>query len=200
MTGRPGRILGAGIAVVALLSACSDDAQPAPSPSLPAPSASDTGSTPAGSATPTASKPTASVPPLPPEARASTSEGATAFVQHWFALVNYAYVTAETAPLIAASAGACGFCSSFAADIEEAKSARLSLEGGQFTVHGAATPGLDSDGRALVDANVSQEAVTELAADGATVEQVPSVTSAPLLIALIWDGVEWKVEGVDTSP
>ena len=52
----------------------------------------------------------ATAPVLPAEAREQTAAGAIAFVRHYFAVVDYAYATGDTAPLAAVSDPYCLPC------------------------------------------------------------------------------------------
>ena len=88
------------------LSACAADA---PQPTIlaapsggPSPSAVVTSPSPGPEA--------AAAPVLPAEAREQTAAGAIAFVRHYFAVVDYAYATGDTAPLAAISDAECRPC------------------------------------------------------------------------------------------
>ena len=90
------------------LSACASDVQqpttlPAPSEAL-SPSAAVT--------SPSAGPDTeaATAPVLPAEAREQTAAGAIAFVRHYFAVLDYAYATGDTAPLANISDPECQAC------------------------------------------------------------------------------------------
>jgi hypothetical protein len=194
MTGRPGRILWAGIAVVALLSACSDDAPPAPSPSLPAPSASDAGSTPAGSASPTSSA-AASVPPLPPEARAETSQGAAAFARYWFEVSDYAYATGDRSRLKEFSQQECVSCKSVVEEIESRHASGATFEGVDITVRSAeAAP---PDERGIVVTLVLDESPSRvIGADGSVIEEAAGSSGVAVNLYAVRANDAWKVFGI----
>ena len=92
----------------ALLSACASDVE---QPTTLEPSSAAV-STPAV-ATPPSGEPAPdppAAPVLPAEGREQTAAGAIAFVRHYFAVVDYAYATGDTAPLAAASDPKCAAC------------------------------------------------------------------------------------------
>lgn len=89
-----------------LLAGCTGGDEPAPSATA---SPQSPSSAPTSSASPSPVE-TVALPVMPEEAMVESDAGASAFVRHWFALVNYGYRTGDTEPLEVLSAEGCSAC------------------------------------------------------------------------------------------
>jgi Family of unknown function (DUF6318) len=194
MPGRLARLLSAGVAVVVLLGACSDDAQPKTEPSSsPSPAASPSASPEA--TTPQSATPAPAVPTLPPEARARTPEAAAAFARHWFKVLDYAYATGDVEQLRAVSDGECESCMAFISQIEGRTASGGSFRGGGIDVSIAEASPLDASQSSLVSIGYSQQPLVEVAADGSIVNEGSS-ESGTLSFYALYQESGWTAFGV----
>lgn len=128
--GRVRRSLVVGCVLPLLLAACSEAE---PTPQMPDP-------------TPTESSPTASVtgpvePTLPPEAEGDSIEAAEAFVSHFYATIDYAQATGDTAALRKLGAPSCAACKGGADIIERVYREGGTITGGEHVVESAKVTG-----------------------------------------------------------
>ena len=170
------------VATVALLSvgACTGeepaDGDPSPPPSV--------------SSTPSAT-PTATPPPLPPEAGEHSADGAAAFVEYYYSLINYAAVTGDVAPLDAASEKSCRACARLIA-----RYSNLYAAGGHSEDPGW-TPEITSSQLTKGDFYVTVDVKTASYLYKPTAEAPPTRMKAgdyQDLFRLDWHGTRWTVD------
>lgn len=121
------RLVASAFVLLALLSGCTDNAEPKP---LPTPSPS----TPSPSPSPSVSAPT-----LPAEAQGVSAKSAEAFVRYYVETINYASATGHTAQLQSASDERCVSCAAVQSAIETVYTTGSRLEGEGWVV-GAVEP------------------------------------------------------------
>ncbi len=129
------------LALAVVLPGCTSD-EKVPTVLPPAPSASPT---------PTASQaPEPMRVPIPPEATAETSQGASAFASYYLKLVEAAFATADPQALKEASAPGCGGCDALIGSVEGLKRQGHKRIGGNYVVREALAPAI-VDGDVVVD-------------------------------------------------
>ncbi len=139
----------------------------------------------AGTSSPTVSAP--SPPAFPAEAAAETTAGATAFVQWWFAELNYASATGDTTRLRQYSAAECTACQNFLDQIDGAYSAGGRIEGGAIRVEPeGARPG-DSSESIVVDLVVSSESGTVVDSSGQVTESFSADAPSAARAVVVYD-------------
>lgn len=197
------RVVGAGTAAVMLLalSACtsepSDDPTApsfAPAPSMPAPVESSEPSEDDSAPSVAPSVAALAPPELPAAATAETPEGAAAFAEWWFATLNYATATGETAELRATFLDNCQTCENFATQIETAYGSGGSISGGRIRVQVDVPAALQEGGVTLavgVDAEAGQVRDTE----GEVVEELGAESLASA-VAVLWEQERWALGGI----
>lgn len=179
----------------ALVGACSqDEPAPAPEPSSATSTTGSAGGSASGSASPT-SEPTEAPAPEPPalpsEATTPDAAGAAAFVRHWFDLVNYAYATGDTGPLVSASDTRCETCSSFIDSIESQYSSGGSFTGGAISVLDAVAPEPDPHAPSLVTSLYSQEAIAAVSSEGEVTAETPAEPSTTIAFYVARNADAW---------
>jgi hypothetical protein len=145
----------------------------------------------------TSAEPSASsdidVPVLPPEAAAQTAAGAIAFVRHYFAVVDYAYATSDTAPLAAVSDPACRPCAGVKDMIDTTLLAGGSWETEPTTVTEVSVPDGEPVGAVNVLLTYSSETARELSAEGDEVRTFPALVEQSEHLVLVPDGSSWRI-------
>ncbi len=96
--------------VAAALSACSNSSPEAGRPDTAPPSASSAPTASDSPSTPTSSTPPTAAPTRPAAADGLSIAAGDAFLGHYLALLNYAYATGDTGPMLAASEKGCAGC------------------------------------------------------------------------------------------
>lgn len=95
-------------------------------------------------------------PEMPALAREQTPEGAVAFAEWWYSMLDYATTTGDVEPLARASHADCGSCDSLIADIETSYIGGGSIDGGAITAK-ASSPGAVEDLGVLLAVQVSAQ-------------------------------------------
>lgn len=109
------RLGAAGVAALSLvLAGCAGGGGPDPTSSTTSSATTESRPTVTSSSTETVA-----VPVQPEEAKVETDLGAVAFVQHWFALLNYGYKTGDVQPLQGASRSECNECVDFVSIVRD---------------------------------------------------------------------------------
>ena len=213
-------VLVAALLACATVTACSDDdADASPSASAPtsaaspatgaragtsSPSAGLTATPPAGSTetppagsstTPAAAATTGTAPPPVPReptaARSQTPEGATAFVNHYVALLDRAYRVAESGGVAAYEGPECAQCRVQAAEIAALRAKGQRAGGTAYTVV-VEPPKVLRSTRYEVPVTLSRSAAPLVDRSGATVGRLRAST-ARLSVVLDWTGMGWQL-------
>ena len=176
--------LTAALLVCACLAACStnDDQPTILVPSSPAPEVTSADSSASTEADP---------PVMPAEAASQTAAGAMAFVRHYFAVVDYAYATGDTAPLAAVSDPKCSPCSGVKDMIDTAVMAGGSWETEPTTVTRVSVPQGEPMGAVNVLLTYSSQAARELSSTGGEVRTFPALVDQTVQLVLVPEGASW---------
>jgi hypothetical protein len=180
---------GSAVGSVALLvvlgtAACSPD-------SAAAPQTSTVTVTPPVSSTPAPAPSVSPSPAVPALAQQPTRAGAQAFARYFFEVYNYAFWTADPAPLKAISDSQCVYCKSNIDVVESVRAQQARVEGGRIEVTTAvAAPGDPTD-RLVVNLLLHQEAGRTLSATGALLEDLPEIRAGRVDVAVRWTGDHW---------
>lgn len=131
-------------------------------------------------------------PTPPPEAGASTVEGAAAFVLHYFAAVDYGFQTGDVQPLLATSTSECVTTADFARSIRDlaAEGARPLGPTQSARVAGSSMP---RPGTAVVKVAYSTHPVEVLRPDRNRY-QVAATAPRSLIATLVWVGSGWRMQ------
>ena len=175
-----------------LLSACTSDVEQ-PTTLEPPPAAV---STPAV-ATPPSGEPEPSpsaAPILPAEGREQTAAGAIAFVRHYFAVVDYAYATGDTAPLAVASDPACLACTKVKDTVDS-----TIISGGSYVTDATQITDLRVSDAELMDAeevlaHYSTPAAAAIDSNGNTVRRFVPRSDMKASLIVLWQRSGWLVE------
>jgi len=172
------------LGVAALLAGCSGDPESTPTalpPLLP-------------SASPSPSAPSASPVPLPSEATAATPQGAAAFTRHYFAVLNEAYRTPDTAALRQLSDPGCNSCSNFIREVDDLRQKGHHYEGGSFVLRSVEAPPVEG-GDVVLDVVYANGETRELDAAGQQVSSFPPRSVTPGQVRLLRRDARWTVRG-----
>lgn len=168
-------------------------------PPAPSPTTASTSETPTEneaeteSAAPTTSA-AAGAPTMPAEAQQQTPEGAAAFVQHWYAVLEYSWSVMHSAPIRAL--GECLTCIQFADTIDGVASRGNVLDGGSATVT-SVQPNAVADGRSSAVVLFSAEEQREISPTGDVVDVVgASVQDLQYFFDLTWTQNAWSVTSI----
>lgn len=171
----------AALCVVAALAGCTEEAAPAPLPSVP-----------------TAS-PTPAALPVPPEATPESAEGAAAFARYYMAVLTKAFQDADATQLRTLSDGACGGCNNFIGAVEGSAEANERTEGGEFNVVFAESPPVE-DGDVIVELRYSRAAARIVTGDGTVRVELPPDPPLDAQMRLVRKDAGWVVMGLRASP
>jgi hypothetical protein len=129
---------------------------------------------------------------MPQSARGDDAEAAEAFARYWFDLLEYAYLTGRTGPLLDLAQENCSACKSFSREINDAYAAGGHFEGVDIEVRSvvAAPP----DDRGTIVATVLDEAPSRIvSADGTSVDESPAANGSGVDVYLSRTATGWKV-------
>ena len=172
------------VAVVVVLAGCGQDEPPSALPSV-----TPVASTPTGT-------PSAAPVVVPPEARAATPEGASAFARFFFDTLNEAYRTRDATALQAISHPDCKSCAVFVAQVKELRAKDQTLENGDYDVVDAATSEV-VEREAIVDMLLSRPVSRLRDRRGAVVEaegEPLDMRTAQMLVS--HDNGRWAARGL----
>ena len=133
----------------------------------------------------------ATAPVLPAEAREQTAAGAIAFARHYFAVVDYAYATGDTAPLAAVSDPACRPCAGVKDMIDTTVLAGGSWETEPTMVTEVSIPEGEPVGAVNVLLTYSSETARELSAAGDEVRTFTALLDQSEHLVLVPEGSSW---------
>lgn len=174
----------------AVLAGCQSEAPPTPSPS---PSVTASSASPSASA-PASPSPSASG-DLPAAAREKTEKGAEAFVAHFFAQVNAAWMTAEPSHIRGNSEPECKSCAALAETATELQGQGRRYAAEPIDVRGITATSGAPQGQQFVQADLVQNEVDILDAKGSVVG-TDKKADFQRTVALIWVGDRWLVYDV----
>ena len=184
----------AGVAVVllALMVGCTSEDPPAGLP----PSASSTTETPTVTTTPAPTTPAETgAPTVPPVAQQQTPDGAAAFIQHYYVILEYSWSVMDSAPLRAL--GDCLSCNNLSETIDSVAADGDRLEGGDVTIRSVQPNAVASDGSTTVDTLVSSAEQRIVAPDGTTRQVLGEAQeSLQFFFDLGWAGSTWTVTSI----
>lgn len=145
----------------------------------------------------TTSEPTVAVPEMPAEAAEPTAEGAEAWVAHWIDLLNYAYATGDTEPLIGISGSTCDVCSETAEEIDAVFDGGGYIEGGLVSTTSVRSPAPDIDAVVNVSVTYSQSDGVNISGDGVE-ERFDGIDSTNVAFVMVFDQGSWNLQGIGT--
>lgn len=182
----------ASIAGLPLALAGCDAAAPAPAPVPSSPAAPPSSPTARAEPTRTARPPTA--PALPTAARQASEAGARAFIDYYWALVNYAQATGDVRQLRKASGPHCRGCSAGISGIVDLYQGGGNAEGGTYGTHVTKIEVLKSKAfysfEALVRVVNQEQVITN--ADGTRRTSAPS--NSLFAVVVIWTKEHWRMD------
>lgn len=174
------------------LGGCSGEEAPEPSPSVSSGSSTG-GASPSASVTPSPTV-TESGPAIPAAAREQTEAGAEAFVRFYIDQSARAWTEADPSQLEGLATGACATC----ANLQETATS-LKAEGQRYSATpvkvGALSSFRDADTQQVFDAELQEQKVSILAADGEVVESFPA-RSVKTAIAVVWREGRWWLDAI----
>jgi hypothetical protein len=134
----------------------------------------------------------AMAPVLPAEAREQTAAGAIAFVRHYFAVVDYAYATGDTAPLAAISDPGCMAC----AKVKDTINTRIT-DGGSYQTAATRISDLRVSDTELMDAaevlaQYSTPATVAIDSNGDTVTRFAPTSDMRASVIVLWLPAGWS--------
>lgn len=154
---------------------------------------------PTGSATPATPTAPAKVPTSPPRqpmsAQSQTPEGATIFLNHYVALLNWSHQSANATPLGAVQGVECGQCQAVERSIGDLAAKKQRMGSTPFSLDEVAPPADASANPYVVPARLIQNATSILDAAGATVGEVKA-SSKRVSYVLTWTGLGWQVTDI----
>ena len=178
--------LTATLLLFACLAACSaDNAQPTVlAPSSPRPA--DTSAHPPAGAE-------ISAPVIPPEAQVQSADGAIAFVRHYFAVVDYAYATGDTAPLAAVSDPACRPCAGIKGMVDATVSEGDSYASKRTRLIELTVPDGEPQGAVEVHVRYDADGAVQLDSGGAELRRLGDAKADQLRFVLIPSQASWLI-------
>lgn len=139
-------------------------------------------------------------PTAPPSLAASATpeslDGATAFVYHWFATLNYAVSTGDVAAFQAASSPQCRACADAGTVIRDGYRDRASLRGGTYTVRTVSADDFWSLEAPSLRIVFDRSPRSAIGPDGSLVEVVPGGSFLTCQIVLERADGAWRVREV----
>jgi len=134
------------------------------------------------------------VPVLPEVAKTETKEGAEAFTKHWFSVLSYAYETGDAATFETMAPNPCEACAKVSKVIKDWHSDGRWLVGGKLSVPVTNTTFSKSqNGTYQVSAQVHQDPLTYMRADGTVARTDPAAPDQGNLLVLTYRQGEWSV-------
>jgi serine/threonine protein kinase len=124
---------------------------------------------------------------------AATAEGAIAFVQHWFEVLNYATSSGDTGPFDKASSPGCQTCAAVSKTIRTQYQSGGALRGGQYTVRNVSADDLFTPERPVVRVVFDRSARSSIGGDGKLVDAQPGLTFVGCQVLLERAGDRWRV-------
>ena len=183
--------------VCAPLSACTSDAgEPTLLTPLSAPPTDSFSASPVPDAAPEPTPSAQSAPVLSEEAKQHTAAGAMAFVGHYFAVVDYAYATGDTAPLAAISHPDCLSCAGIKQIIDEAVSTSASFERGPIHVSETSAAEIKPEGWAELKVTYSTPPFRRFDANGAITLTFPEVIEQRFLMIIVPVVSGWQLRSL----
>jgi hypothetical protein len=138
-------------------------------------------------------------PRLNSAARAYTMEGASAFVQYWFAALNYATATGNTGPFTDASDPACAACATVLRVVQSGYQNGGHLEGGGYTLRSVQTDAFFDLNLPTLNVVYDRLPRTAIGPDGQRIQTVPAVTFAVGQVSLVRVSDQWRVRELISS-
>lgn len=133
-------------------------------------------------------------PTMPAEAKDLTAEGALAFTQYWFDVMNWMIVTNDEGPFTRASSVDCAFCDDMRSAVREDAENGIRTEGALIRVNAINSPSVVNLGRTEVEVNFDQEEERQTGPSGSFT--YPGNTDVSRVVILVADGDGWMVLGL----
>jgi hypothetical protein len=127
-------------------------------------------------------------------AKTETKEGAEAFTKYWFSVLSYAYETGDVALFESLAPSPCEACQKVTKVIKDWHSEGRWLVGGKLSTPVANTTFIKSqDGGYQVAAQVHQEPLSYMRADGTVARTDPQAPDQGNLLVLAYEKDAWSV-------
>ncbi|UUL76263.1 DUF6318 family protein [Pseudarthrobacter sp. Fe7] len=134
------------------------------------------------------------MPVLPEVAKTETKEGAEAFTKHWFSVLSYAYETGDIALFESIAPNPCEACQKVSKVIKDWHSEGRWLVGGKLSTPVTSTTfNKDQKGTYQVAAQVHQDPLSYMRADGTVARTDPQAPDQGNLIVLTFAEGKWSV-------
>ena len=168
------------LATLAVFSGCDSNPSPAPLPSeSPSPSSSSP-------------SPTATPPTLPAAAKGTSEASAKAFARHYFAQINFAARTGDTAQLQALATNSCESCNAIANNIDTVYSAGGSITTDGWKLKSISSVPLQSKRKPIFDLAVFVSPETVVPKAGSKAQEFNG-GKRPMTMYLAMTGSSWRV-------
>ena len=116
-----------------------------------------------------------------------------AFVRHYFAVVDYAYATGDTAPLAAISDTECRPCSQIGKQVNEAARNGQSYLREATTISNVGEPLAEAITAVEIDVTYSTSGLSLVNDEGVSLATTAPVTDQTLRLVIVWAGTGWIV-------
>jgi Protein kinase domain/Family of unknown function (DUF6318) len=155
-----------------------------------------------GPSAPAVTSPTSAAqgpPTLPAPAATWTQPGGAAFVEYWFATLNYAVRTGDTSAVTGVTNPACGGCRPAFDVIRDGYADGGSLTGGLFLVRDVRTSSLWTKDRPVYDVTIDRAPRSNLDHSGATTKTVAALAFSNCTLILEWVAGKWRLLEIPMS-
>lgn len=141
--------------------------------------------------------PTATEDPVPSAATEQSSDGAVEFARFFYEQVAVGFQNQNPDVVAAISLPGCATCENYVDSIQAVRDDGLRVEGGDFDITFAVSPGLENPAAARVDVGWNFTPVTYYDGSGNVVDTGPAVTGVEELVTLNREGSTWRVASVE---
>jgi hypothetical protein len=184
----------AAVVLSVALTGCSAEEGPPPSPSSPSASSASAPETPV----PTSSSAAPAAPELPAAATTFDAAGAEAFVRHFWDVVNHAYATGDTDPVLAISDTGCGACQSLVENARAVTDAGGSFVGLEFQTSDYLSQAPNGEGRSLVSGLLAATPDAYVLNAQGERERLELPETRDFQIITSWSGGKWLLYSVSS--
>lgn len=134
------------------------------------------------------------VPVLPEVAKTETKEGALAYTRYWFSVLSYSYESGDVTLFESLAPVPCEGCAKVKKVIQDWHSEGRWLIGGKLSIPAVDTTFVKGqEGRYQIAAQVHQEPLTYMRADGSVARTDPQTPDQGNLLFLAFDNGAWSV-------
>ena len=135
-------------------------------------------------------------PAMPPEAQTQTADGAMAFARYYFAVVDYAYASGDTAPLAAISDPDCRSCAGIKRMIDEVVSSSGTFQRGPIAISEISEAGIQPEGWAELMVTYSTPRFRRMDDSGAVTLEFPPEVDQRFLMIIVPASIGWQMRSL----